>query len=287
MISINSNKNRIASAINDQARLSQRIDRLQTDIGTGTRLRTRSDDVVGAARVAHIDRRMADMAVARANLTQLAANAAAADTAIASAGQLTQRARELLVTAANGTSSAEGRAAIAAEMRALADQMTALGTTQASNGELLFSADAALAVPIIDGVRLTAADRRDAVFGGVATAAGPQDAAAILTNAAAAVSLADPALRAAAIATAQGEVVAADNHLTLVRATHGAVARRIDDVSAMLGEETTTQRAARSAIADTDVVQAVGQLQGLQLSLQAAQNIFARVNRATLFDVLR
>ena len=43
----------------------------------------------------------------------------------------------------------------------------------------------------------------------------------------------------------------------------------------------------RSVLEDTDLHAAIAKLQSQQLTLDAAQAVFARVNQSTLFDVLR
>ena len=217
----------------------------------------------------------------------LAAASGAADSVLDTAAVITARARELMVQAATATVSAPDRTAIAVELRALADQMTGLADTRASNGDPLFASGAALSVPTVDGVALTAVASRTAVFGTIATANGPQDAAAIIIAAANAIVIADPAARAASIGTAITDLAAADDHLILARATQGATARRMDDMLDGIASELLVQAEERSGIEDTNLTTALAQIQGAQLTLQAAQGIFARLNQSTLFDLLR
>ena len=59
-----------------------------------------------------------------------------------------------------------------------------------------------------------------------------------------------------------------------------ALLERQADTGLQLEEE-------RSGLEDTDIQAVVARLSSQQLSLQAAQAVFARVNESTLFDILR
>ena len=143
-----------------------------------------------------------------------------------------------------------------------------------------------LRIPVAAGLAVTAVGTREEVFESVPTADGPRDLAAIVADAAAALEAPD-ATRAAAIARATAEVAAGAEHVSAVRGEQGARGARIDQFieraetrKLQLGEE-------RSALESTDVTAVIARVQSAELTLKAAQAVFARVNQNTLFDLLR
>jgi flagellar hook-associated protein 3 FlgL len=284
---INSNSVRVTTAVHQQQALAERLARLQTQVATGVRIATPADDPAAAARVSLIARRQADLATGEVNLRTAAANAGTADGILESATALTARARELIVQGASDTLADADRRALAIEMRSLSEQMAALPQTMTSSGDQLFASGTALAIPTIDGVMLRPVESAATIFGGITTPSGTSDAATILADAAAALENPVPAARRVAVADANTALAAVDERLILARADQGAAARCIDDMIDAVGREKLVRIEERSGLEDTDLTQALAQVQATQLTLEAAQGIFARLNRSTLFDLLR
>lgn len=284
---INSTRYRVSTEINRQSQLAREIVRLQTEISTGKRIQAPSDDPTAAARVSEIGRTQADEVAYRRNLDAAAGIADRADTAMAGVAIAVDRARELMLAASSGTVSAEDRRIVAAELRGLAEQIGALATARDSRGAAVFSVGDPLQIPVAAGVAIVAAPSRAEVFETVATVAGPQSFVAILTGAADALELTDNALRQVATDEALVELEAAVEHVAAtagrqgVRATRiGAMQDRAVDTALQLEEE-------RIGLEATDVTQVIARLQSKQLTLEAAQAVFARINQSGLFDLLR
>jgi flagellar hook-associated protein 3 FlgL len=72
-----------------------------------------------------------------------------------------------------------------------------------------------------------------------------------------------------------------------MRGQQGARGNRLDQLAERIESTKLQLTEERSALEDTDVTAAIAKLQAQQLTLQAAQAVFARVNQSTLFDVLR
>jgi flagellar hook-associated protein 3 FlgL len=284
---ISGTRYRLTMEINRQLALSRDIVRAQTEISTGKKIQAPSDDPVGAARISEIARAQATDGVWKSNLDLAYALSSRADTTLAAAATAVGRAHELMLAAANGTLSAENRATIAVELRAIAEELTALKDTRDARGQPLFPATDVLRIPVGPGVAITAVDTRAAVFESVATASGPQDLAAIVTAAADAIVEPDPVLRDSAVREALTELEAADRHVAAVRGEQGARGNRIDNLLDRLASIALQLEEERSAIESADVTAVVARLQAGQLTLQAAQAVFARVNQSTLFDILR
>jgi flagellar hook-associated protein 3 FlgL len=284
---ISGTRYRLTMEINRQLALSRDIARGQTEITTTKRILAPSDDPVAAARVSSIGRAQANGTVWKSNLNLAEALAARADTALKAVGTALDRAGELMAAGANGTLSDDNRATIALELRSIAEELSSLKDAKDSRGSRLFMSTASLRIPVSSGVSIEAVGTREDVFESVATAAGPQDIAAIVAAAADALSLTNPAARAAAVAVSTDAVAAAVSHVATARGEQGARANRVDqllerqaDTGLQLDEE-------RSNLEDTDVTAVIARLQSQQLTLQAAQAVFSRVNATTLFDVLR
>lgn len=284
---ISGTRYRLTMEIDRQIALSREIARGQTEISTGKRIQAPSDDPVAAARIASIARSQANDTAFKSNLNLASALAARADTTLKSVGTALDRAAELMVQGANGTLSDADRATIALEMRSIATDIASLKDTKDTRGSQLFMSGGSLRIPVASGVSLEAVGTREDVFESVPTSGGAQDIAAIVSAAADALSLADPAARAAAIAASSDDVTAAFEHVANARGAQGALGSRIDQLTDRQADTGIQIEEERSNLESTDVTAAIARLQSQQLTLQAAQAVFSRVNASTLFDILR
>jgi flagellar hook-associated protein 3 FlgL len=283
---ISGTRYRLTMEINRQSNLSNAIARTQTEISTGKRIQAPSDDPVAAARVSAIARSQANDTAFKSNLNLASALAARADTALSSVGTALDRATELMVQGANGTLSDGDRATIAAELRSIATDIGALKDSKDTRGGPLFMSGGSLRIPVASGISVEAVGTREDVFESVATASGPQDVGAIVSAAADALSLSDPTARAAAVATAADNVTAAVDHVANARGVQGTLGNRIDALTERQADSGLQMQEERTNLESTDVTAAIATLQSQQLTLQAAQAVFSRVNAHTLFDLL-
>lgn len=284
---INGTRYRLTMAIDQQTALSNAIARSQTQISTGKRIQAPSDDPVAAARISSIARSQANDTAFTSNLNLASALAARADTALASVGTALDRANELMVQGANGTLSDSDRATIALELRSIAQDIGSLKDTKDSRGGPLFMSGGSLRIPVASGISVEAVGTREDVFESVPTASGPQDIGAIVSAAADALSLSDPTARAAAVATSADNVTAAVAHIASARGAQGALGSRIDQLTDRQADSGLQLQEERSNLESTDVTATIAKLQSQQLTLQAAQAVFSRVNAGTLFDLLK
>lgn len=273
--------------IERQKKLAQEIARAQTQISTGKRLLAPSDDPIAAARISQIGRQQGTETAWGANIDTASALAARADTALASVANALDRAKELMLTAVNGTQSADGRAMVAVELRSIALELQSLADSKDFRGGQLFSDDQPLSIPVGNGLTIAPVDSRANVFESVVTASGTMDLASIVNAAADALEIGDDAARLTAGKDALDALDAAMNHIATARGEQGlraarldALAERLEDTGLKLGEE-------RSNLEETDVAEAIARLQSRKVTLDAAQAIYAQLNQRTLFDLLR
>jgi len=274
---------RLTMETNRQAALAAQIARGQTEISTTRRIQAPSDDPVAAARISEIGRAQANEASWKSNLDLANALAAGAETTLEATANAITRAHELMVAGANGTLSATNRAAIALELRSIAAELDGLKDSRDARGNRLFMPGWALQIPVAAGLSVTAAATREEVFEQVPTANGARDLAAIVADAATALEGGNST----AIGASISEVVAGVEHVAGVRGQQGARGNRIDQLVERFQSTKLQLTEERSALEDTDVTAAITRVQSQQLTLQAAQAVFARVNQSTLFDILR
>jgi flagellar hook-associated protein 3 FlgL len=278
---------RLAVEINRQSELARAIARVQAEISSQKRILAPSDDPTAAARVAELARTQADEATWMRNLDIAGALADRADNALASVEVNVHRANELILAASTGSLSADNRATIADELRGIAIDIATLAQTRDPLGNALFRTGSSLEIPVHAGGTVAPVATRDEIFDNVTTPAGVQDLVSIINDAADAVIEPNATLRQAATQASIDAIGAASNHIASVRGDQGVRANRIAKLSEQFQDSSIQLTEQRSALEDVDIVEAVARLQAKQVSLEAAQAVFARVNQSTLFDLLR
>lgn len=278
---------RLTTEINRQLRLSTQISRAQSDISSGKRLQTASDDPAAWARVAVIKRLETNQKAWLTNVDTAAAMAEQVTSVLDGLSNSFQRAGELMVSANSATTKDTDREAIALELLGIADDIDAAATTVDSRGLPLFPTDEPLPIPISRVLQITATDSKANIFDSVTTTAGVTSLSQILRDAAAAIVLPDETQRKTDSATANDAVQAGITKITALIGQHGVRAGRIDDIKEQLMTNASALEEERGALEGTDISATVAKLQADLLSLQAAQAIFARINQSTLFDLLR
>lgn len=266
---------RIDAAIRHQSALAARIARAQADITTGKRIQAASDDPAAAVRVAQLRQTQTNETAWRSNVDIGIALAARADATLGNVANLLDRARELGTLGANETLSDKDRATIALELRSLADEIDSLSSGTDATGQPIFPT-APLGFPVGDGLTLTATtSRSDALdVAGRSMATVLRDAATGIVSST------------AGRATALSDINIASDQVSAVRGEQGARAARFDALRDRLIDSATAIAEERSSIEDTDLPATIARVQTDQLSLDAAQSLFARINRRTLFDLL-
>ena len=234
---------RYQAEVNRQSGLASEIAKLQTDISTGVRIQTASDDPAAAARVATLRRQQADTAAWSANVKSATATANAVDGTMTSITTAVTRAQELLIQARSATTSASDRATIAGQLRGIATDLRSYAGRTDVSGQPLFPARA-LAVPIGEGSAIAATPSAADVFTIATTGGGSIDLATLVDNAA------------TTLATGSGDVSGA---LTNVA---GAVTQ-VADASAAQGVRAARITAAGSALTD-DATALVGERSDLE-----------------------
>ena len=276
-MTISATGNRMTTEIARQSRLAQDISRSQISISTGKRLRAASDDPVASARVAQIGTAQSDGATWSGNLAQAASSSNQADQVLASLSDRIEHARQLLVAGASDTATVADRATYANELRSIAGDVAELRGTTTPAGQPLFAAGAALSMRVDRGVVVTAVDSAANIFdrSGVPLTQDLADAAAALQSG-----------DAARIGVALARMGSAIDHVADAAGAQGMRGAQIDRLTDRNAARSVDLAEERSRLEDTDLTTAIAKLNAQQLTLDAAQAAFARINRKSLFDLL-
>ncbi len=283
------------------ARVEDRIVRLQAQISTGERFTTPSEDPAAANRAALLTRLQYRLTAEQRTLDRSTSRLNLAETATTSAADALVRARELTLTAANGTASPEDRQVILAEVRVLREQLLDSANARDDSGRHLFAggrngappyaADAAGVVqwqgfgdaPGAEAANVgtASAPRGPALFGDAATGA-----FAVLDRLAAALEQPDPLLRAPEMAAVLDGLEVAHERLLVGRAGIGAGLARLEGEGNRIESARLDIAEGLASSKGLDLPSAIAELQSLQLTLNAAQQSFASIFEGTLFDRL-
>jgi flagellar hook-associated protein 3 FlgL len=282
---ISSTRYRALAEMNRQSDLAKQIATLQASVSSGKRITKPSDDPDASSRVAEIRQTQADQVVWTNNVNMGTSISSAVDTKLGSVADSLDRAKELVLSGRNDTTSPTDRAAIAAELRALANDLDSDAQASDPTGAPLFPTGTPLAIPVSDTLGLPATASRTEVFGSVSTAAGTKSLKQILNDAADAIE-STSATRATDVQAGLDQIDAGSAHITGIRTDQGVRAGRFDQAKDQLDSSAENLSEERVGLEGTDLTYALSEFQSKQLSLQAAQAVFAQANKTSLFDLL-
>jgi flagellar hook-associated protein 3 FlgL len=276
-----SGSTRISAEIARQSAMSRDIAKLQDQVSTGKRLTSPSEDPAGNAQLGAIRRAQADDATFAANSDAAAATATRADSAMSALSTALDRVRELSVAARSATYSESDRKIAASELRGIADDIAQMANQKDPRGQPLFPEGRPIAFPIGEGTQVAATVSRVDLFG-----SGTGSLSSIVSAAADALEISNPAARSAATATSLDAIAAESDRVAQVHGEHGVRAARIDSHRDALTDRAILLTDERNAIEGADVSGAIALITGKLNTLEAAQSVFARINRQNLFDIL-
>ena len=276
--------------------LTNRANVLQTQIATGKRVQSASEDAALAQQVAEFDRKDADSDVYQTNLNLAGSLLNQADGVLTNMSGQLQRAKELAVQAANGTQTPESRKLIGVEMASIVDSLVGLANTRNLRGQPLFGTEdgtkAVTAngdgtfsfattnvseVPIGDGQMVQATESASRIFdlGGTDTLTMLAALATTLSNGA------------APDTGAIDDLTKANDQVAFVQASVGARGARVELQQSQLTTASVDRAALRSSVEDVDITSSIAELQKIMTVLSATQASFSKLSGLSLFDYLR
>jgi len=288
------------------SQLSAQADTLQTQISTGKKLQDPSDDPVAYQQLQLLTRQTADDTTYQANISTAQSLLSQSDSTLSSVVSQIQRAQELAVQANSDTVSDDQRQAIATELRSIVGTLAGLANATNAQGKPLFggsqgtapvtqNADgsvtinatgSATSIPVGQSQTVVAGDSASDVFGGIDNGSGTSDLFSILNSFADAMEAGGDSPTSAA-ADAGDALANALTHVSDVQASVGAREKRLTLMSSTMTDTAATRETQRSSLEDTDITQAVTDLQKTMTILQATQASFTKLSSLSLFDYLK
>lgn len=280
---------------------SEKLGKLMQQMATGERMLMPSDDPISAVRVLRIQREEASLTQYRTNIANVSGNLSKQEANLKAASDTMLNVRDMLLWAANGSNTSEDLAAIANELQSLEKTILSFANVRDEEGRYLFSGTLSNrpAVTFDEATQtysLTGNDqyRQAAVANGVlveenVTAAQVFGADADMLNQLRALvtNLADPAIDASAQIS---------ETLASLDATHG---RLLGAVTELGGRQNTLTLLSSSnedvslvnqkiegELSQLDYATASIDLNNYQLSLQATQKTYLKINGLSLFGML-
>jgi flagellar hook-associated protein 3 FlgL len=298
------------SSVSNLQRRQQALSASQEQLTSGKRVLRPSDDPAAAAQA---ERALATASRAQAQQRALDASRNSmqlAESALGDGGELLQQARELLVSAGNGTYTDSERRIIGEHLRGLRDDLLAVANRSDGAGRYLFGGQGADGPPLLDtpaGVVFNAASGQQQAAAGEASPLSIDGRAAWLqaadpANPASMLSIFDvldrtvselltanrtPAQVAQTVSQGLGEIDASAGNLSGWRARTGEALNRIEGIGQRLSQTKLDAQRDRSEAEDLDMVQAISDFQNRQSGYDAALKTYSIVQRMSLFDYLK
>ena len=254
-------------SLNAQRNLSTNSASLATTIqrlSSGLRINSAKDDAAGLAISQRMTTQVRGMDVAARNANDGISLAQTAEGALSSIGENMQRIRELAVQAANGTNSAEDRAALQKEVTQLSAEITRVKDNSSFNGTKL-----------LDGSTTSFTIQ-------VGADAGADNQISISTVDMSATATAVAALDISSASGATAALTAIDTQLQTVntaRADLGAIQNRFTSVISNLSINSENLSASRGRITDADYAAETAELTRTQILQQAGTAMLAQANQ--------
>ncbi|KTT75541.1 hypothetical protein NS334_02720 [Sphingomonas endophytica] len=274
--------------------------KLQTQIATGKKMTSPSEDVAVGQQLAEFDRKNIDAAAYTSNMNMSASMLSQADTTLDSIVTQMQRATELTVRAGNGSLSVQDRQVIGDELKAVVDTLIGLGNVSDSNGRALFgsasgtpaitknadgtftynTAPSLSEVPIADNMSIQPTETAARVFQSPAG-----DTLSILSQLAASLQAGDTTGESAR--NVLDKVNTATDQVSIVQSSVGARAARVELQQTLQENISADREELRSSLEDTDLTSAAAEFAKTMTILNATQSSFSKLSQLSLFSYLR
>lgn len=285
---------------------SEKLGKLMQQMAIGERMLLPSDDPISAVRVLRIEREEATLTQYRTNIANVAGNLSKQEANLKAASDSMLNVRDLLLWAANGSNTSEDLAAIANELGNLEKTILSFANVRDEEGRYLFSGtlsdrpaitfdaatqsyqltgndqyrQAAVANGVLVEENVTAAQ----VFGGGVGMLNDLNAL-VKMLADPALDASDPAVRASVTATlnsldkTHGDLLGAVSELGGRQNTLTLLSSSNEDVSLV-------NKKIEGELSQLDYATASIDLNNYQLSLQATQKTYLKINGLSLFGML-
>ena len=279
------------------------VSKLQTQMATGKRIQTASDDPQAAAQLSSLKSELSRMEVLQRNIDAANTSLSIEESALGSINEALSRVRELSIQGNSSAISDKEREMLALEVDQIFSHVLSLANTQNAYGEYIF-AGSATDTPAYDqegtfqgdeqvrelniapGITVRTGDSGVAVFEEIDAGVNTFDVISSIGEALRLVDTADPTDRSEAITEAQAKLDLALDRVSEVRASTGVRLNRLDDHAELNTAFSLQVTQSISALEDLDFAEAASQLNLQMVSLQAAQQVYVKTQNLTIFNYL-
>lgn len=273
----------MAAEISRQRRLAQSIADDQAAVSSGVRITTASQDPQAWVQISDIGRAQSQNAAWDDNISYGKSRAEKASSNLDQLNTLFSRARELMITASTSSLNSSGKTAVVAELQAIKGSINDLLNEKDYQGTPVFDDTTSVTVPVSRGLSLDVVGTRQAVSTGINVGGTSRTLDDIMDEAITAVTSANASDRENSLQSLDAGL----NHVILNQTVQGIRSDRLAKVDTQTQDNKLTLAERRSKLEDTDLTSTIAGLQAKLLSLEAAQSVFARINRQSLFDLIR
>ena len=272
------------------------MSRLSNSLATGKKINSPSDDTSGMMKAMDYKVSINEIEQYRKNINEAESRLGFTDSTLSSVSNALIRARELALQASNGTETAGSRAAIAAEVDDLRDEILKMSNTKFRNRFLFsgFKTDTTAFDPaagyayqgdsgeinlkIDKGVTMAINIPGDTVFG-----SGPSSVMAVLDDLYN--NLTNNSLT--GIQTALTEIDTALDQVNSVRADIGGRLNHLEGLRSNLDDRDLTWKTYLSDTEDTDIAETVSEISKIEVALQSLRQSGAEILSQSLLNFLR
>ena len=275
----------------------ENLNTIQQQIATGKRINSLSDDPTGGSQALFMRAALVDNAQYQRNADEAKTFLGAGDSALGSANDLMQQARQIAVEGANGTETSASLSSLADQVDGIIRQMTQVANTDV-HGKYLFGGTKTSTAPFADA---TPADGDPTPTytgdtGAVTATLGKNNSMTLNTSGSATFGDSLTALQSLRTHLLSGDQTAVSNDITgvdaglstlnSVRATVGAKMNEVDSTKQRLTRAQGDYQDAVSNVEDVDLASAYVQLQSAQNVYQASLVTTSKAFAHSLSDYL-
>jgi flagellar hook-associated protein 3 FlgL len=277
------NRSRPREAVQRQLDVMKAIADQQAAISSGKKLVNPSDDPQGWLEISQIAVRQGNDTASVSNISRAETRAVQAESSMVEIANGLTRAKELIVLANNEATNGANQEGIAIELEGiLANMQDIMGQEDPFGGPLFGTV--AIGVPIGSSRNIIASPTLAALSENISDGEGGLvSITQIMQNAI-------NVVRTGTITERQKALSPLDNALGRMTETlteQGVVRGRLDSARAQFDESRLVLAQRRKDIEEVDITEAITRLQALDVSLQAAQAVYAKINSRSLMDFLR
>ena len=277
------NRSRPREAVQRQLDVMKAIADQQAAISSGKKLVHPSDDPQGWLEISQIAVRQGNDTASVSNISRAETRAVQAESSMVEIANGLTRAKELIVLANNEATNGANQEGIAIELEGiLANMQDIMGQEDPFGGPLFGTVG--IGVPIGSSRNIIASPTLAALSENISDGEGGLvSITQIMQNAI-------NVVRTGTITERQKALSPLDNALGRMTETlteQGVVRGRLDSARAQFDESRLVLAQRRKDIEEVDITEAITRLQALDVSLQAAQAVYAKINSRSLMDFLR